>query len=192
MRMKEILFTALISLMLLTTACGKNGTGGDPVATPAASASGIAGCINCAGFVAGPTVFSGNVSSGAFRVDNLTVISDQHSLDAAAAQVSGAGPRMNGTYQGMVTGGTFTAAGSSCVPDGTYQVGGLQVGMISPNLNTQAVNPMWVVLTGPTTLKVPVYIKLADTNSDDIGDRGTMFYIWFSCGGWTSVGMGAQ
>ncbi|MGZ3744983.1 MAG: hypothetical protein ACXWRA_14455 [Pseudobdellovibrionaceae bacterium] len=192
METTKVLFAALVSLMMLTTACGKTSSGGDP-APAAAAATGTASCINCTGFVSGPTVFSGGVSSGAFRVDNLTVVADQNSLASAATQVSGSGPRMNGTYQGMVTGGTFTASGSSCVADGTYQVSGLQVGVISPNLSTQAVDPMWVVLTGPSTLKVPVYIKLADTNNDDIGDRGTMFYIWFYCNGnWTSIGMAAQ
>ncbi|HEY8269578.1 MAG TPA: hypothetical protein VIG33_01715 [Pseudobdellovibrionaceae bacterium] len=193
MKTTEILFTALTSLMLLTTACGNTSNGGDPVAAAApAAATGTDGCINCTGFVAGPPVFSGNVSGGGFRIDNLTVIADQNSLDTAAAQSPGSSPRMSGTYQGMVTGGTFTASGSTCVADGTYQVSGLQVGMISTNLSTQSVSPMWVTLKGPSTIRAPIYIKLADTNNDDIGDSGTVVYLWFYCSGWNSIGMSAQ
>lgn len=191
MKTTKLLFTALTSLMLLTTACDKKK--GPDEAAPAAADPGVsASCLNCSGFVAGSSVFSGKVSSGAFHIDNLTVIADKNSL-ATATQATSSSPRINGTYQGLVTGGTFTASGSSCVGDGTYQVSGLQVGMISPDLSTESTNPMWVTLTGPTTIKAPIYIKLVDTNSDDIGDTGTMVYVWFYCSGaWASVGMAAQ
>jgi hypothetical protein len=189
MKTTKILFAALTSLMLLTTACGKENKGPDEA--PAAPAAAGQSCINCTGFVAGPSVFSGTVSSGAFRIDGLTVIADENSL-ATATQAMSSRPRVNGTYQGMVTGGTFTASGSACIADGTYQVSGLQVGTISPNLSTQSANPMWVTLTGPKTIKAPVYIKLVDTNSDDIADAGTAVYVWLDCSGWTSIGMTAQ
>src|SRR5437868_4654835 len=162
MKTTKLLFAALTAMTLLTTACGKNNSGGDAAASvPGGDVA--AACSNCTGFVAGPTAFAGNVVNGAFRIDNLTVVSDQNSLATAG------GSKISGTYQGMVTGGTFTSSGSSCVMDGTYQISGLQVGLISQNLGTESSNPMWVTLTGPMTYKAPVYIKLADTNGDDIG-----------------------
>lgn len=187
MRTTKYLLTALVSLMLLTTACDKGKKNNSEAAAPAPGIS--ESCTNCTGFVPGPTVFSGNVSSGAFRIDGLQVTADQNSL----ASVMESSPRISGTYQAIVSGGTFTASGSACVTDGTYQVQGLKVGMVSPNLSIQASTPLWVMLTGPATYKVPMYIKLADTNSDDMADTGTAAYLWFYCNGqWTSVGMYAQ
>lgn len=188
MKTTKSFFVALLSLMLLTTACDK---GKKNFEAPAAGgSSGVSeSCTNCTGFVAGPNVFSGNVSSGAFRIDGLQITADQNSL----ASVYDSNPRMNGTYQGIVSGGTFTASGSSCVADGTYQIQGFQVGMISPNMNTQAVSPLWVHLSGPASYKIPMYIKFKDTNADDTADAGTAVYLWFHCNGqWTSVGMYMQ
>lgn len=185
MKTSKLLFAALASLMLLTTACGKSNNNSDS----GTSGTGISeNCTNCTGFVSGPTVFSGNVASGAFRIDGLTVVADQNSLST----VFDSSPRINGTYQGIPTGGTFVVSGSpsACVPDGSYSIQGLTVGMISPTLSVQASNPMWVTLSGPTTFKVPMYIVLHDSNGDDIGDAGSTVYLWFYCnGGWSSVGM---
>jgi len=189
MKTTKLLIAALASLMLLTSACGKSGGSVEtPVEGPAGSSG--SGCTNCSGFVAGPTVFTGNLSGSAYSLQGLTVIADQNSL----ANIYTSSPRTTGSYQGMVVGGTFVASGSnSCIPNGTYSLQGSQVGMISPNLQTQAVSPLWVSLTGPATFKGPLYIKLNDTNGDDIGDVGTTAYLWFYCNGaWTSVGMSAQ
>ena len=187
MKTQKLLFAALASLMLLTTACGKSG-GGDEHSGGAGS--GVSeSCSNCTGFVAGPTVFTGNVSGASYSIQGLTVVADQNSI----ATVYSASPRMTGTYQGLPTGGTFVANGSnSCIPNGSYSIQGLQVGMISPDISTQSISPLWVTLTGPTTFKAPMYIKLKDTNGDDVGDTGTTVYLWFQCnGGWSSVGMTA-
>lgn len=190
MKTTKLLIAALASMMLLTTACGKSGGGDDTAAVPPAAGGVGATCSNCSGFVAGPTVFSGNLNGAAYSIQGLTVVADQNSL----ATVYSSNPRMTGSYQGLPTGGTFIANGSnSCIPNGSYTISGAQVGMISPNLSTQSVSPLWVTLTGPTTFKAPMYISLKDTNGDDVGDVGTTVYLWFQCnGGWSSVGMTAQ
>lgn len=183
MKTTTLLTTVLLSLMVLTTACGKATVKSEsPVGNAAA-------CTNCTGFQTGPTVFSGAVASGAFRIDGLQVVADQNSL----ATVESEAPQISGTYQGMVTGGTLTAAGSSCLPDGSYQVQGLQVGSISPSLSVQAVNPMWVTLSGPSTIQAPLYITLADSNGDGLADAGSTVYLWLYCNGaWTSLSMSAN
>jgi len=190
MKTTKLLIAALASLMLLTTACGKSGNNAAEV--PAGNGGGVSpSCTNCTGFVSGPTVFSGNVSGGSYRIDGLTIVSDQNSL----ASVQTSSPRMTGTYQGLPTGGTFVASGSSssCVPDGTYSVQGLTVGMISPNLSAQSAGPMWVSLVGPATIRSPIYIVPRDTNGDDIADSGTTIYLWVYCNSaWNSITMTAN
>ena len=186
MNTTKLLFAALVSLMMLTTACGKNSNSEEV----SGGGGGVSeSCANCSGFVNGPAAFSGNVTNGAFRIDGLQVVSDQNSL----ASVFDSSPRINGTYQGLVTGGTLVASGSACIPDGSYQVQGLQVGMVSQDLNIQKNNPLWVSLVGSTTLRAPLYIQLKDTNGDDIGDAGTVVYLWLYCnGGWTAISMSAN
>jgi hypothetical protein len=187
MKTTKLLFAVMVSMMLLTTACGKSGGSNEA----AGSGGGISeNCSNCSGFVAGPTVFSGNVSGNSgYSIQGLSVAADKNSL----ATIYSNNPRMTGTYQGIPTGGTFIANGtSSCIPNGSYSIQGLQVGMISPDLTTQSISPMWVTLSGPATFKIPMYIKLVDTNGDDMGDTGTTVYLWFQCnGGWSQVGMSA-
>lgn len=185
MNTTKLLFAALVSLMMLTTACGKTSNSEEV----SGGGSGVgSSCTNCTGFVNGPTAFSGNVTNGVFRIDGLQVIADQNSL----ATVFDSSPRINGTYQGLVTGGNLVASGSACIPDGSYQVQGLQVGMVSQDLHVQKGNPLWVSLVGPTKIKAPLYIQLKDTNGDDMGDAGTVVYLWLHCNGaWTATSMSA-
>ena len=182
----KLLFTALATLMLLTTACSNENKDGE---VAGAGAPGVQ-CVNCSGFVAGAAVFSGTVSNGASRIDGLQIVADANSL--ATATQSYSNPKTTGTYQGLVTGGTFTSVGSACLPDGTYQVSGFQVGTISQSLTTQASNPLWVALTGPTSTKATMYIAMADTNGDDVADAGTRIYLWINCNGWTRVDLTAN
>lgn len=183
----KLLFSALATLMLLTTACSKE----NKEAEVAAAGGGAAGvqCINCDGFVAGAVVFSGTVSNGGSRIDGLQITADANSLATATQNYSN--PKTTGTYQGLVTGGTFTSVSSACLPDGTYQVAGFQVGTISQSLTTQSSNPLWVTLTGPASVKAPMYVALADTNGDDVADAGTRVYLWLNCNGWTRVDLTA-
>ena len=178
----NLLFTALATLMLLTTACSKE----NKDQAPAGGGDVAAACANCQGFVAGATVFSGTVSNGASSISGLQVVADQNSLATATQNYSN--PKTKGTYQGLVTGGSFTASNAACLTNGTYQVSGFQVGTISQSLQTQASNPLWVTLTGPSTVRATMYIAMNDANNDDVADTGTRVYLFVSCNGaWSRV-----
>ncbi|WP_413291134.1 hypothetical protein [Bdellovibrio sp. HCB337] len=182
--MKTQLTTALLALMLLTTACSK------PKADVAPSAGNGATCTNCDGFVTGPTVFQGNLASSAgSRWDGLQVIADANSI--ATAGQSSSMPKTQGTYQAIATGGTFNAVSAACLPNGTYSVSSLQVGSVSPSLSVQAANPMWVTLSGPTTVRATMYFVAADSNGDDVADAGSRVYMFINCNGWTRVDLTA-
>jgi len=176
----NILLSTLVALLFLTTACSMENNNEVAAAAPVGAT-----CINCTGFVPGAVVFSGTVSNGGSRIDGLQVIAEANSL--ATASQSYSPPKTKGTYEALVNAGTFTSVGSACLPDGTYQVSGLQAGTISQNITTQSTNPMWVTLTGPAVVKSPIYVVLADQNSDDVADAGTKVYLWVNCNGWTRI-----
>jgi hypothetical protein len=180
----NILLSTLVALLLLTTACSKE-SHDEAAATAPVGAT----CINCTGFVPGAAVFSGTVSNSTSRIDGLQVIAEANSLATATQTYSQ--PKTKGTYEALVNAGTFTSVGSACLPNGTYQMSGLQAGTISQNLSTQSSNPMWVTLTGPVVVKSPIYIVLADQNSDDVADAGTQVYLWVNCNGWTRIDLTA-
>lgn len=182
----KFFYIALTALLVLNTACSKGHKNADPAeGAPSNSAT----CTNCEGFEAGPTIFSGNVSNGSSHLDGLQIVADNNSLATAAQTYSN--PKTQGTYQAMVTGGTLTAVNAACLPDGTYQVQGFKVGSVSANLSVQASSPLWVTLSGPTTVRATMYAALADSNGDDVADAGTKIYLWLDCSGWTRVDLTA-
>lgn len=185
--MKTQLTMALLALMLMTTACSKPKQDEASAGTPNNGAT----CANCDGFVAGPTVFQGNLSSSTGSSwSGLQVIADANSISTAAQSTSR--PKTQGTYQAIATGGTFTSVSSACLPDGTYSVSVLQVGSVSPSLTVQASNPMWVTLSGPSTVRAPIYFVPADSNGDDVADSGSKVYMFINCNGWTRVDLTAN
>lgn len=187
----NLLYSALVTLMLLSTACSKgmNATPSvEPAVTPTTSSA--TGCLNCQGFVAGATVFSGTLANSTSRMEGVQIVADQNSLATAAQNTSN--PKTLGNYQALVTAGTFTAAGAACLPDGTYKMEGFQVGTLSPSLTVQSNNPLWVTLTGPKLARATLYLSFVDSNGDDTADAGTAAYLWVDCNGqWTRVDLSA-